>query len=686
MGFLLTQSDFTHGELDRRLFSRFDLAVYNKSAQQLRNVVVIPQGGARRRFGSVFVKAITQNTDRYMLTEFQFNAAISYLFLLEPGSLTIFLNDVQVEQITIGIPWTGEQLINRTIIFTQKHNLMIITNTDFVPVIISFDGVTWSVENAVFRNKPTAPFTDVDYDSINFLLDATTIGNARILTADAAIFTSEFIGGTFEAVGPPENLARIGVARITAFTDDQTVTVDILSTFDDSLKTGTGAKGSNVLLEIPAFSDIRGWPVCSAFYESRLWFGGTRNLPSFLVASVINDFFNFDTGTGLDDEAMQVSVEAHVIKYLEGDRSLQVFTAKDEFAAPQDDERSLTPSNISIRKQTNNGVENVRPIILDNQTFYVARGGKRIMSFVYENSAVSYQSTDISILSSHLIQNPIDAASLKGSTTDDANYLMLVNDDGTLAVYQSLLLENVSAWTLSTLEDNVREGRYRRITEVGEDVYAIIERVDATLSLLTEVLEEPILTENGEEILAEEGSVHELIRFSFDAFTDSASLKSFATPTTVITGLEHLNDKTVQIRGEVVAGDGFFVFPEEVVLNGQITLDDGVVTAEVGLGFTPIIQPMPVQLASSAGQTAYIKKRLIRYFIDFYESLGVLIDGTLIPYLNFGGDVLDEPPTVKTDLIEFPNLGGWDPRQAPILTQNNPLPMTILGIGYEVEV
>lgn len=705
MGFLMIQNDFSHGELDRRMFSREDLAVYNKAAQKLRNVVVIPQGGARRRFGSIFIKTIVQNTDRYMMTEFQFDGVTKYLFLLEPAKLTIFFKDPitgitsQVFTQTTDIPWTSEDLLEQKLRFTQTTNRMIITGP-FHPmeIIRGPDETLWAIAALIFKNEPTQTYPDMIFGAINFTLSEVSVGQDRTLKANSPIFTLESPGGMFKAVGPPESLGRIGVARITGFVWDDEVKVEILSEFDASIKIGAGGVlGTNVDLEVPAFSAERGWPVASTFYEGRLWFGGTTggrqtdsDLPQTLFGSVINDFGNFDTGVGDPDDAIQVTIatdKSNIIRFLIGDRTLQILTDSAEFGVPQENEQAVTPTTVSVRKQTNNGAKNVEPIVLDNQTFYVAKGGKRVMGYAFQSGTLAYQSINISLLSSSLIRNPIDSAVLKGSTTDDADYLMFVNNDGTLAIFQSLAVENVAAWTLSELEDDIREAKFRRITQVGETIYAIIERVDATLSLTTEVLDEPILTEDGEEILAEEASLHELVEFSFDVFTDSASQQSFTTPTTVITNLFHLDDKTVHIRGEIVKDQGFYVFPPAVVLGGQITLDTAVVTVEVGLPFIPLIQPLPVQSASQQiGQTLYTPKRLTRFFIDFYESLGVFVDGVLLPYLAFGNTVLDQPPQIKTGLVEQVNLGGWNRRQAPLITQSSPVPMTILGIGYEVEI
>lgn len=697
MGILKIQNDFTHGELDRRLFARADLGVYNKAAQQLRNVVIIPQGGARRRFGTLYVNEINESAGRYAIRGFEYAVDIHYLFLLEPEKLTIFRDDQQVFSTVTPMPWTGKQLINNAIEFTQTTNLMIITNQDFAPVQISRGDADdqWSILSVTFKNPPTSPLKGVDYSAFNFSLGDVTIGQDRILNCDNPIFGPEFVGGIFRAVGPPTSAVRIGVARITEFTDTQNVKVDIISTFDDSLKTspGPGIKGSNVDLEIPSLTITFGWPRAATFYEGRLWFGGTRSEPAGLFGSVVNDFFNFDTGTGEDDESIQIDMATEfpvTIKYLLGDKSLQVFTNRTEYVAMQPERSALTPTNISIIPQSSYGIATIEPITLDNQTFYVARGSKRVMGFGYNATGIAYQSSYISVLSPDLIRTPIAVTTIQGSTTDDADYLIYANTDGTLAIFQSLKEENVAAWSLSYLEDEIADAKFQRLTTVGDTIYSIVERADPNAFLVTE-FGEAIVTENNEEILVSQSVIHELVKFSFDAYSDSAVQIKYTIPTKIITGLDHLNDKTPAIRGEFNRGDGFFVLKPadgtpQVVTNGQIELAHEVETVEVGLGFISIVQPMPVEILAQIGPTLYIPKRLIRIFVDFYESVGIFVNGSLIPYWNLYQQVLDEPPPITSDIFEFKNLGGWDRRQAPILTQPNPMPFTILGVGYEVEI
>ncbi|NIP54178.1 MAG: hypothetical protein GWN80_04490, partial [Gammaproteobacteria bacterium] len=99
-------------------------------------------------------------------------------------------------------------------------------------------------------------------------------------------------------------------------------------------------------------------------------------------------------------------------------------------------------------------------------------------------------------------------------------------------------------------------------------------------------------------------------------------------PTSSITGLEHLNGKMVKIRG-----DGF-VQPDKMVINGEITIDESATVVEVGLGFNPLIEVLPVIIQSQQGPTNYIPKRINRIWAQFHETLGVYVNGEqLIPNL-----------------------------------------------------
>ena len=58
------QTSFASGELSPLLLGRTDLDQYYKGAQTAENVVIIPQGGVKRRPGTQFVESLVTALDR----------------------------------------------------------------------------------------------------------------------------------------------------------------------------------------------------------------------------------------------------------------------------------------------------------------------------------------------------------------------------------------------------------------------------------------------------------------------------------------------------------------------------------------------------------------------------------------------------------------------------------------------
>lgn len=648
MGGFIVQNDFTHGEFTPLLSARQDLAIYMKGAKKLRNVFVIPQGGARRRPGLKYITPLESDIDKTKIIRFDYSEDTQYLLIFSASEIKIYHNDALVA--TKSSPWTADHI--NELKATQSNNLMIISHPDYTPrfLVRGASHSSWTLGAITFKHVPVYDFAK-NYNAVIFTLSATSVGAGKTLTASSALFNADYVGGTFFGPGATVD-SSVGYARITNVVSSTVVDIDIISEFQS-----TTILGDDAILTEPAWSATRGWPATCTFYENRLVFGGSKSLPQTLFFSRIGDFYDFEIGTGRDDDAIIVTMATdslNKIRHLVSNRSLQIFTTDAEFAPPQLDNSPLTPNTISVRLQTRNGSTDVEPVELDNTTFYVRRGGKAVMAFVFRNDTQSYLSEEASILCPHLIVNPIDSAVLKGSTTESANFMFLVNSDGTLFTYQTLRSENVSAGTLSDTK-----GEFKRIAEVGDNIYFLIKR-----------------TINGND-------VNYLEKLDFNLYTDSTYTNTYGTPTKTITGLSHLEGETVRVRG-----DGY-VLETHVVESGQIILKEEVSNVEVGINFNSLIQTNPVVIEGQRGIMTYKIKRVIRAFIQYYESLGIYVhdsadSSVLIPYEEFGDEVLDQPPETKTGIKEQV-LMDWHREATLTLTQEDPLPMTILGIGYEIQ-
>ncbi len=651
---LFNINDFTHGELTPKMLGKSNLEIYKKSAQQLRNIIIDSNGNAKRRFGFLYKDDFgTITNNEIMFVEYIFNDDTVYLLVFVDLSIKVYKDGVF--KVSITSPWPGSLLTNLELKISQTENQMTIVHPDYEPRELSRGGddVTWTLSAKIFKNFPGYDYKQ-NYDNFSFKLSIVTIGQSKHLTCTHDSFDASYIGGYFQAYG--QDLSdRLGMAKITSISSTKIAVVEIIAPFSTQLT--NNVSGKNVYLAEPAFSTARGWPSSVSYYEGRRWFGGSKSLPHTVFGSVVDDFRNFEIGTGLDSDAVQETIGGHkigVIKHILGDRSLQIFTSRAEYTVGQAENRAITPQTFAIKQQSSNGISIPRPIVLDNQTFYVKKGGKGVMNYVFDNDSQSYNSEEISLVSSHLINNPIDIATLKGSEIDNSAFMFVINSDGTLAIYQSVIAESISAFTLSETT-NTSDGKFIRCVEIDNEVYFAVQR---TINGIVKTY---------------------LEKLSFDVKTDSTIQQDFGSPTSIITNLNHLEQQVVKVKG-----DGYLL-EDKTVVNGRITLDTPRTIVDVGLEYNPTLTPNPIAFEGQLGNTMYKKKKILKVFIDYYESLGIYVDDLLIPGLEFGDGVLDQVPELKTGVYRYEFLlKGWDDRNMITISQKDPLDMTIRGIGFEV--
>jgi hypothetical protein len=75
---------------------------------------------------------------------------------------------------------------------------------------------------------------------------------------------------------------------------------------------------------------------------------------------------------------------------------------------------------------------------------------------------------------------------------------------------------------------------------------------------------------------------------------------------------------------------------------------------------------------------------MVRVIVDTYATLGVYVNGTLLPDRTLGTSVLDDTPIGFTGIKEI-YMTGWDRLAQVTITQTDPQPFTLLGLDVEVE-
>lgn len=307
---------------------------------------------------------------------------------------------------------------------------------------------TWTFANTSFINVPAFDFNGAttSYDSIVFTPSAAT-GSAVTITLSSAYapLDSSYVGGAFIAGG--------GTARITAVADTSHFTVAVQTPFDSGF--AGGYSGSLVFLAEPAWSDTRGWPQVCSSYQNRALFANTSSLPNGIWASVVNDYANFGDLTNDNDDAISwypTSDNMNYIRFIVPYRSITVHTNTGIYSSPLSDVVAITPSNFTLQLQDSTPADVLQPQAVDNQILVLS--GNDAHQMLWDGINNAYTSDIVSVINSQTINSPVDETAFVDLSRAGSRFVFIVNADGSLAVFQTLISQSVSGFTPQIMEQS----------------------------------------------------------------------------------------------------------------------------------------------------------------------------------------------------------------------------------------
>ncbi len=157
--------------------------------------------------------------------------------------------------------------------------------------------------------------------------------------------------------------------------------------------------------------------------------------------------------------------------------------------------------------------------------------------------------------------------------------------------------------------------------------------------------------------------------------------QSWGSAQTVLSGLDHLEGKTVSILA-----DGN-VAPQRVVTNGSVTLQSPAILACIGLPITSDFETLDLSIQNQPNFLGN-KKRINSVTVLCEESRGVFA-GTdvahLYEYKQRGDEYYSEPIPATTGRFEIPISSTWNDAGRFFIRQTDPLPITILGVMFNVQ-
>ena len=493
--------------------------------------------------------------------------------------------------------------------------------------------------NNAFRTASGSAVVEVTHIAHGF------VGGETIVISDAAA-----VGGI--AIGNLNNSEAI-LAIIDENTYTFTANADADSSADGggaSIKITTGA--ASLEWQEQTFSSLRGFPTAVTFHENRLVFGGTTSQPDAIWMSKTNSYWNFDVGTANDSDSIQLIAatgEVNEIRHIVSNRDLQIFTASNELFVPTYLGNAITPTNAQLRKQTPYGSTWIRPESLDGATVFVQKNGSIVREYIYSDAEGSYTASSISSISSHLIKNPIEQSVLRGAINRNESYIFMVNDDGTLAVFNSNRTEKRAGWVEFTTR-----GMFKSICVIDDKVFCniVIDTGDGT--------QEYILCEFKDTVNLD---VAKTYSSTTGAFTVSSEFANGA----VVSVVSNTN-----YYGDVTVANG----------KADVSAVEAILTAEIGYKFDVTLKTNPIDLIADNGPVTGLPRAIGSVFLDLNNTLAVSVNNTALTIRQVTDD-MSQTRTPVTGKREFRLLGYSDDPQIEI-TQAEPLPIQVNGLIAEV--
>ena len=653
------QESFLAGEISPRLLGRVDLDGYKSGAKTVENMVVHPHGGINRRGGFKFVKEVSDSSKDTILVELAYKAEFFYIFEFGENYIRVYRNQAYVAGADVTTTYTEAQL--RELRFCQDEEMLYIFHKDHLPAKLHrHDGHDdWHLDSFIA--------TGVD-------------------TFDSFSDSGDHTNGTYENVSLTGGSGSGVTADITvsggSITDCHVNNPGTGYAVNDTLGVPTGTIGGTPVAQVdvasllvenpPSYWAAGNYPTFGLFFEQRLWTFATPDEPNSVAASKSADYFNFDLGTGLDNESIQILVK-DATKFMWGTATDQIMLGahNGEFLiVPAETDAAITPSNVRPVPTTHYGSSFSKAIKVDTHTIFLQRGKRKFRRTEYKLSSDTYAAKDITILSEHITKSGITDIAF---ANEPDSFIWGTRDDGELVGLTYEPEYDVFSWHRHT-----SGGTDAKIISVAvsdgasidrDELWAIIERtIDGGTVKYVEFMVEGLSPEDDQE----------------DAFFVDSGVTKTGSGFTTFDGLDHLEGETVSILA-----DGAVQAPK-TVSSGEITLDTAADKAHAGLSYPTFVDPIIPGGGNPIGTSEGKIKRATKIALRLYRSLGFEvgeIDGTYDDYFFGPPDAMNEAIplfTGDTDPIGFP--GGHSRNIALRIRQNDPLPLNILAIMYELSV
>jgi hypothetical protein len=415
----------------------------------------------------------------------------------------------------------------------------------------------------------------------------------------------------------------------------------------------------------PSVWSNNNYPAACSAYHGRLVLAGSQ---SFKVASGdpvsaaaetvwttkvgLWDQFSLPEEVDPDDSVEFTTIFRSPIQWVYGHKSLLIGSTEYEYIASGDG--IYSPGDLGVELHSTHGSNNVQPAAFGEAVLFPSDSGTKVRSMRYNSQDAGWISPDLTLLNPEIclpeivrmvrLRNPHQMCLVVLSSGDMA----IFHSEGELAGWSRYRLNGGSIFDVCVVGDND-----------GFDVPFLLVRRNINGSVRVYLEAIPNFTSVDPTLWDYTSSS---VRFNFETATDT------------LTGLDHLEGKSVQVYDEY-RFVGFFTVTE-----GQIVLDDeaeGTTTmtsCSVGLMHRCVMRTLPPEVADPGA-------------MNRYSEFAVRVVGSSRPIIN-GERPPDRDPLTPHNVSQGTDqlkdiavrTTGWDPYQSIEISEQIPKRCEIIGV------
>lgn len=651
------------------------------TARYVRVATVNGLGLAAVSVGGIAIFGEGAFTGSVRLAHFNFRKGQEYTLALTPGHGDVFKNGVW--QAAFMTSATANVLAEMD--WTQSLDSFLMFHEALETPLIKRQGrdTEWNFTPYPFRNLPLYDFGGTYTNGRNAVqriqLYNMSVGETFDLTLEgettvaieyfaSSATTIAAIKAAIEALPNVVAGVTVGAPATTVFDVEFTGGSNAAREWLLMAGTSHAASGAVVVRELARggiageypFGSTKGYALSGAFHQQSLIMAGFGSLPRHVLKSITGapDDFNTDIDTAIGGMFFEVAGRtSNEIVRIHAGQSLLLFTTDDVLFL---DGNVLAKSSVPTFQTTEQpGLKRGIPLAaLDGGLIYVEAGGNIVRELKFADALNNFSAQNISVLSAHLLNNPVDLAHRRAVRTEENDLVHIVNADGTMILMTALRSESITGFTLRS-----GNGQFKAVTNDSEqNVRVAVARDTAGVSRLwLERIDRACVTE-----AAHVATGVDITAIALPAAFDGETLHVFC---------DHAYVGTRTVAAGAIAG---------LPASARI---------EAGYAALADVVDMPVLKDDEANRPMARQKRVVTVHLSLFETDHIALqvnDGEIyeVPLMELGVSELgesvgDRPFTGTVHLEGFP--GFTETGQVRIL-QLRPGRLTVRSMRKEMRV